>query len=195
MSKHSVPAPATTAPGTTASAPAPRIGMVWAQTTAGVIGKDGGLPWHLPEDMAHFKRTTMGHPVIMGRRTWESIPERFRPFSGRTNIVLTSDAATAAEATRAGAAVVRSLAQALEVAAGAEGSEEVWILGGGQIFAAHAEDANTAMLTIINEEIAGDTHAPALSAAWTRTMAEPEAGWLVSRTGLEYRYELWERTA
>ena len=67
--------------------------MVWAQAHGGVIGADGGLPWHLPEDLALFRRLTMGSTVVMGRRTWESLPERFRPLPGRTNVVLTSDPA------------------------------------------------------------------------------------------------------
>ena len=66
----------------------PVVGMIWAQTVDGVIGRDGTMPWHLPEDLAHFRRTTQGHPVIMGRRTWESFPEKYRPLPGRTNIVV-----------------------------------------------------------------------------------------------------------
>ena len=66
------------------------VGLVWAQARNGVIGADGGLPWHLPEDLALFRRLTMGSTVVMGRRTWESLPDRFRPLPGRTNVVLTS---------------------------------------------------------------------------------------------------------
>ena len=66
------------------------MGLVWAQTTAGVIGKDGDMPWHLPEDMKHFTRLTTGHPVIMGRKTWLSFPDKYRPLPGRTNIVVTT---------------------------------------------------------------------------------------------------------
>ena len=62
------------------------IGLIWAQSTSGVIGRDGSIPWALPEDLAHFKRLTMGHTVVMGRRTWESLPVRFRPLPGRRNI-------------------------------------------------------------------------------------------------------------
>ena len=71
------------------SAPGPRLGLIWAEARGGVIGKDGGMPWHVPEDLAHFKERTTGHPVIMGRRTWESFPERFRPLPDRRNIVVT----------------------------------------------------------------------------------------------------------
>ena len=67
----------------------PRITLIVARARNGVIGRDGALPWQLPEDMAHFKRTTMGQPVIMGRKTWDSIPEKFRPLQGRLNIVIT----------------------------------------------------------------------------------------------------------
>ena len=79
------------------------VGMVWAQARGGVIGADGGLPWHLPEDLALFRRLTTGSTVVMGRRTWESLPERFRPLPGRANVVLTSDPAWSADgAQRAG---------------------------------------------------------------------------------------------
>ena len=67
----------------------PQVGLIWAQARGGVIGKDGVMPWHLPEDLAHFKRTTLSHPVIMGRRTWDSVPPRFRPLPERRNIVVT----------------------------------------------------------------------------------------------------------
>ena len=66
-----------------------RLGLIWAEARGGVIGKDGAMPWHVPEDLAHFRAATMGDPVIMGRRTWESFPPRFRPLPGRRNIVVT----------------------------------------------------------------------------------------------------------
>ena len=66
----------------------PRIGLIWAEARGGVIGRDGGMPWHVPEDLAHFRATTLGAPVVMGRRTWESFPERLRPQPGRRNHVV-----------------------------------------------------------------------------------------------------------
>ena len=69
-----------------------KIGLIWAQARNRVIGKNGVMPWHLPEDLAHFKRVTLNHPVVMGRKTWDSIPPRFRPLPGRTNIVVTRQA-------------------------------------------------------------------------------------------------------
>ncbi|MGJ9404344.1 dihydrofolate reductase [Arthrobacter sp. KK5.5] len=172
----------------------PRIGMVWAQTIDGTIGNNGTMPWHLPEDMAHFKRTTMGHPVVMGRRTWESIPPRFRPFAGRTNIVLTSDAGTSADVRGAGGAVVHSPEEALETARTADGAEEIWVCGGGKVYEACEPLADTAVVTVINSAIDGDTHAPSLGQTWRKTMSDPGEGWLTSSTGLEYRFELWEKT-
>ena len=69
-----------------------KLGLIYARARNGVIGKGGTLPWHLPEDLAHFKRLTMGCPVIMGRKTWDSLPPKFRPLPGRENVVLTRDA-------------------------------------------------------------------------------------------------------
>lgn len=193
MSRHLADTAPAAAPAHRAARSA-RIGMIWAQTVDGVIGHEGTMPWHLPEDMAHFKNTTLGHPVIMGRRTWASIPARFRPFTGRTNIVLTSDDATAAEATTAGAAVVRSLQEGLDAAAAAEGSEEVWVCGGGEVYAAYEPLADTAVVTVINIDAAGDTRAPLLSDDWTLALSEPSEGWLTAANGTEYRHDLWERT-
>ena len=75
------------------------VGLVWAQTSGGVIGKDGAMPWNLPEDLAHFSRLTKGHPVIMGRKTWLSFPAKYRPLPDRTNIVIAVLSAKIAEAT------------------------------------------------------------------------------------------------
>lgn len=182
----------------------PRITMIWAQSADGVIGHEGTMPWHLPEDMAHFKASTLGHPVVMGRNTWDSIPPRFRPFAGRTNIVLTSHEATAASVREAGGVVVRSVEQALEAAAAADGGEHVWVVGGGQVYAAFAPLADDAVVTVINHRYDGDTHAPRLGSGWTRTRSEPTAGdsaaWATAGNGLEYRFDYWcrngaERTA
>ena len=70
-----------------------KLNLIFARATNGVIGKDGSMPWHLPEDLAHFKRTTLGCPVIMGRKTWDSLPPKFRPLPGRLNIVVTRNRA------------------------------------------------------------------------------------------------------
>src|SRR6186997_2452356 len=85
------------------------LGVVWAQTSTGVIGRDGGMPWRLPEDMRHFTRLTTGHPVIMGRKTWESFPDQYRPLPGRTNIVITRQEGWGETPIAKGAVAVKSL--------------------------------------------------------------------------------------
>ena len=121
-----------------------RLGAIWAQTDAGIIGRDGDMPWYAPEDLARFKKVTLGAPVIMGRRTWESFPPRFRPLPGRMNIVISRSATEAEE--RDGALWVPSLDAALYAARDAAGAPveatpadtaavDAWIIGGGSVYA------------------------------------------------------------
>jgi dihydrofolate reductase len=161
------------------------IGLIWAQTQqGGVIGRDGTMPWHVPEDMKHFAATTTGHPVVMGRRTWDSIPERFRPFSGRTNIVVTRQPGWEAS----GAVVVHSLEEGLRVARESEGAERVWVIGGGELFEQALPLADVAMVTILDLDVDGDTFAPDLGAGWQLGSVLPDdGGWLTSSTGVPYR--------
>ncbi|MEE1782803.1 dihydrofolate reductase [Streptomyces sp. SP17BM10] len=165
-----------------------RIGLIWAQTPDGVIGADNTMPWHLPEDLEHFKATTLGHPVVMGRRTWESLPPRFRPLPGRRNIVVTRNPQWAADgAHRAG-----SLEEALRLAATAPGADgETWVIGGGQLYRAAIDHADTLSVTEIDLSVDGDTRAPAIGPAWT--VAE-DHGPQTSRTGLRYRIRTYERS-
>ncbi|MCQ1999505.1 dihydrofolate reductase [Arthrobacter zhaoxinii] len=171
----------------------PLIGLVWAQTVDGVIGLDGGMPWHLPEDMAHFKATTSGHPVIMGRRTWESFPAAYRPLPGRTNIIVSSSPGLRDEAAGAGAVVVGSLEDALAAAGTSPGSGEIWIIGGAQLYEAAVPLANTAVVTVIDMETEGDTFAPPLGPDWTFTGVSPAADWYTSANGTRYRIALSTR--
>jgi len=171
----------------------PLVGMIWAQTTNGVIGKDGGMPWHLPEDLKHFKDSTLGHPVVMGRRTWESFPDAFRPLPGRTNIVISSREGLAAELQPLGAVVVPSLEAALETAEGSEGSDRIWIVGGSQVYGEAEPLADIAVVTVINTETEGDSYAPRLGSEWTFTGVSPAQGWYTSGNGLQYRFALWTR--
>lgn len=92
----------------------PQLGAIWAQTTDGIIGRNGTMPWHVPEDLNHFKEITAGKPVIMGRRTWESLPEHYKPLSGRVNIVITRSVSAPEE--REGAIWAPCLDVALEEA-------------------------------------------------------------------------------
>src|ERR1700751_5882300 len=103
-----------------------RVGLVWAQSTSGVIGRGGDIPWRVPEDLARFKQVTMGHTVVMGRRTWDSLPARVRPLPGRRNVVLSRRADFSID----GAEVGGSLEAALALA---EAEPRTWVIGGAQI--------------------------------------------------------------
>ncbi|HEY7774998.1 MAG TPA: dihydrofolate reductase [Kineobactrum sp.] len=136
----------------------PTVALMVAVAANGVIGNAGGLPWHLSEDLRYFKRTTMGKPIIMGRKTWESIG---RPLPGRPNIVVTRSEGLAI----AGAHVVGSLDAALALAAGlapSAGATELMIIGGGQLYEAALPLADRLYVTEVHAEVAGDTRFPAL---------------------------------
>ena len=161
------------------------IGLVWAQAHDGVIGRDGGMPWHVPEDLAHFKEVTLGTAVVMGRRTWESFPERFRPLPGRRNIVLTRDASWAA----GGAERAGSLTEAL----GLVGPGDVWVIGGGSLYREAIHRADVIELTELDLDVDGDTTAPPIGAEWVEVSREPSTGWITSRSGIDYRFVRLER--
>ncbi|MFD6393135.1 dihydrofolate reductase [Nocardia sp. NPDC060259] len=157
------------------------INLIWAQTADGVIGVDNTIPWRLPEDMANFRDTTMGHPVIMGRRTWDSLPASFRPLAGRRNIVVTRQTDWAAEgAERAG-----SLPDALAIA----GDVDVWVAGGGEIYRAALPLATSLLVTEVDTTVDGDAFAPAIGPEWHA----PETPWRESKTGLRYRIRHYTR--
>ena len=163
------------------------LGMIWAQARGGVIGEAGDMPWRLPEDMQRFKAITMGHPVVMGRRTWESFPQRFRPLPGRDNIVITSDHDYVAP----GATIVRSLDDALDAASALD--DEVWIVGGGRVYRDAMARADRLEITDIDLGATGDTAAPETDASWREVARDPAEGWHVSRTGLRFAYRTLER--
>lgn len=128
--------------------------LIAAVARNGVIGIDNHLPWHLPADLKHFKALTLGKTVIMGRKTWESLPVKFRPLPGRCNIVLTR-----AEGYQApGATVANSLPAALALAE----SAEAFIIGGAELYAAALPSADRLQLTEIDADFAGDSHFPAI---------------------------------
>jgi dihydrofolate reductase len=169
------------------------LGLIWAQTTSGVIGLDGDMPWHLPEDLKHFTRVTSGHPVIMGRKTWLSFPEKYRPLPNRTNIVITRQEGWGGTPEAEGAVVVKSLDDALLESQFAPGSEAIWILGGGEIFKQCVDLADTAVVTKIDVEADGDTFAPELGAPWVPEDSVPQDGWLTAANGTRYRFTKWNR--
>ncbi|GAA4027629.1 dihydrofolate reductase [Arthrobacter methylotrophus] len=170
------------------------IGLVWAQTGNGVIGKGGTMPWHVPEDLKHFSTLTTGHPVIMGRKTWESFPAKYRPLPGRTNIVVTRQQNWADSPEASGAVVVSSLDAALLESQFAPGGQNVWIIGGGEIYGQSMDIANIAVVTVIDADIDGDTFAPEFSEAWNLVATQPAEGWLTSKNGTNYRIATWRRT-
>lgn len=171
----------------------PQIAAIWAQTVDGVIGNDGAMPWHVPEDFAHFRDTTMGHPVIMGRRTWESFPPTFRPLPGRTNIVITSaPESVSATVGPDDVVVVNSYEDAVERAQAADGGELVWVIGGGQLYR-HALQhprypVTRAEVSVLELAADGDTHAPQLGNGWRLTEDQDQAR---SRTGVAWRVQTW----
>jgi dihydrofolate reductase len=136
-----------------------QLNLIWAQANGRVIGANGTMPWHLPEDLAHFKRVTNGHTVIMGRKTWDSLPPKFRPLPGRTNIVITRQSDWQA----AGAIRANSLNHAIELCAG---QDQAWVMGGAQIYAQALPMAHQVVMTQIELDVAGDAHAPVLDATW-----------------------------
>lgn len=137
-----------------------------------VIGRDGKLPWHYPEDMRHFMRTTLGHPCIMGRRTYESFPRR--PLPGRLNLVLTRNPGYAVSS---GAETWGTLEDALERCA-ASASERVYILGGEGVFRQAIGSADEMVLTHVPDRVDGDTHFPQWDPATWQIVDTREAGGL-----------------
>ncbi|WP_225781398.1 dihydrofolate reductase [Xenophilus sp. Marseille-Q4582] len=161
---------------------APRINLIYARAANGVIGVNNALPWHLPEDLAHFKRQTLGAPVVMGRKSWDSLPPRFRPLPGRTNIVVTRQADWRAEgAQRAG-----SLAEAFALAGDVP---ELWVIGGAQVYAEAEPLAQRAVVTEIARDFEGDAFAPTLGPAWRETAREAH----VAASGLPFAFVTYER--
>ncbi len=134
------------------------LAIIAAVARNGVIGRDGALPWRLPEDLAHFRRVTAGCPVIMGRRTWESLPPKFRPLPGRHNIVVTRQPGWRAE----GATVAADLDAALAATGDAA---RVFVIGGVELFAAALPRARELLLTEIDADADGDVRFP----AWPRS--------------------------
>ncbi|KXO93571.1 Dihydrofolate reductase (plasmid) [Tsukamurella tyrosinosolvens] len=153
------------------------IGLIWAQARGGVIGAEGGIPWHIPEDMTFFRESTAGSTVLMGRRTWDSLPPRFRPLPGRTNIVVTRDRSWQADG-----AVVQHEPTVPD--------GDVWVIGGGEIYAATLPLADVLAVTEVDADIVGDTRAPSIPAEFA---LEEDAGWRESSSGLRYRHLTYRR--
>lgn len=165
------------------------IYAIWAEARDAqgrpVIGRDGGMPWHLPGDLAHFKELTDGATVIMGRRTWESLPPAFRPLPGRSNIVVTSHSSIE------DAMAADSLESALEMAATMDDAADAWIIGGGTVYSAAMGIVDGLEVTQIDLEVEGDTFAPEIPAdAFTATSI---SDWRRDGDGPRYRFVTYAR--
>lgn len=176
----------------------PVVALIVAVSQNGVIGRDGAMPWHLSTDLKRFKALTLGHPVIMGRKTFQSVG---KPLPGRLNIIVTRDRDWQAD----GALAVGSLGAALDLAAvhlesfepppgdpGAEAPNTIFVAGGGEIYAQAMSLADMLHVTRVEAEIEGDTVFPKIDeAVWTVAHEEPvPAG---TRDSHATRYMVWER--
>jgi dihydrofolate reductase len=162
----------------------PGLKLIFARAANGVIGKDNAMPWHLPEDLAHFKRLTQGCPVLMGRKTWDSLPPRFRPLPGRRNIVITRQPDWQAE----GALRAASLQEAVQLCGDAP---EAWVIGGAEIYRQAEPMAGCAEVTEIAQDFEGDAYAPELGQAWVETAREKHR----SGSGLDFSFVSYQKQA
>jgi dihydrofolate reductase len=190
------------------------VSLIWAEARNGVIGDAGSIPWHVPEDLARFRELTAGATVVMGRRTWDSLPERFRPLPGRRNVVVTRDPEWAAEgAERAGTpAEVLGGTGSDETVPGTGSAEPMpetpapveepreraaadrWVIGGGELYRQALPYADRLEITEIDLDVGGDTRAPAIDPSVWRPDPRPSSGeWATSRTGIRYRFVTYLR--
>jgi dihydrofolate reductase len=156
------------------------VHMIWAEARDGTIGKDGAIPWRVPEDQAMFRELTMGATVVMGRATWDSLPARFRPLAGRRNVVLTRDPSWRAE----GAEVVHAIDEV------GVGDGETWVIGGAAIYEAFLPATDHVVRTLVDLDVSGDVRAPSLDEDWR---IESDTGWLTSTSGLRYHTQEFVR--
>lgn len=164
------------------------IKLIYAHAQGGVIGLQGDMPWEraLPEDLAHFKSLTWGQTVIMGRKTWDSLPPAYRPLPGRTNIVLSRNPSACAE----GAEVCTSLTTAVE-GLRRKGVSSAWVIGGAEVYREALPLATEVVATEIDASYAGDAFAPTLEPAdWRMSVMQD---WQRSPSGLRYRFVRYQR--
>lgn len=163
-----------------------KINLIYASSRNGVIGRDNTLPWHLPEDMEHFKACTSNFPVVMGRKTWESLPPKFRPLPNRVNIVITHSEQWQASGTLR----ADSIEEAIELVPDAS---KIWVIGGAQIYEMAMPYADQVYVTLIEETYEGDTYAPELAKDQWQISESSEL--MTSSTGLKYKFVVYNRIA
>ncbi|MGB4584571.1 MAG: dihydrofolate reductase [Rhodoferax sp.] len=159
-----------------------KLHLILARARNGVIGNNNALPWHLPEDMAHFKRSTLGCPVVMGRKTWDSLPAKFRPLPGRLNVVVTRQPGWQAT----GAVVAHSLEAAC---AACPPDSTAWVIGGAELYAQALALTSTAVVTEIDADFEGDAFAPDFGAEWREVARESHT----SSSGLGYSFVTYQK--
>ena len=145
------------------------INIIVATSENNVIGRGNDIPWYIPEDLEHFKKLTTGNTVIMGRKTYESLPKEYRPLPNRVNIVITRDKNYQAK----GCLVVNNLEDAFRKA---DNNREIFIIGGGQIYREGLKFADRIYLTKIHKNISGDTYFPKLNKFWKLVDEEEKSG-------------------
>lgn len=175
-------APTTSCAASSEQPPTLQLCLIYARAANGVIGCQGRMPWHLPEDLAHFRQLTLGAPVIMGRKTWDALPPRFRPLPGRRNIVLTRQH----NWHEMGAERASELREALLKC---ERSGTVWVIGGAQVYAQALPLATRVEATEIAQDFAGDAFAPQLGPEWIETARSSHR----STSGLPFSFVRYER--
>ena len=161
-----------------------KLNLIYARAANGVIGLNNAMPWHLPEDLAHFKRNTLGCPVIMGRKTWDSLPPRFRPLPGRLNIVLSRQADWQAEGALRASTLTEACSQCPT-------DSDVWVIGGAEVYALALPMAARVVVTEIDATYEGDAFAPELGKEWEETSRDRQ----VSAAGLRFSFVTYERHA
>jgi dihydrofolate reductase len=160
-----------------------KLHLIYARARNGVIGKDNQMPWHLPEDLAHFKRVTLGQPVLMGRKTWDSLPARFRPLPGRLNIVITRQKDWHSD----GAMRAASIEEAMRLCGDVPNA---WIMGGAEIYRQAEPLASSAVVTEIDADFEGDAFAPELGPGWREVQRESH----VAAHGLPFSFVTYQHS-
>lgn len=168
------------------------IGMIWAEDSRRALGTGVGMLWHVPDDFRFFKAQTLGHPVIMGRHSWEALG---KALPGRRNIVVTSRRDYEAE----GADVVHSLEDAVRLARESEGGELVWITGGAQVYEEAMGIADLLVVSELDLDASSDAdqvvYAPAIEAReWDRNTEESDHDWRPVSGDARWRVHVWQRS-
>lgn len=182
-----------------AGTPAPLLGMIWAQAHGGALGKDGTMAWHVPEDMRAFKAATMGCPVVMGRRTWESLPPQWRPLPGRESLIVTRQQNFSADGATSFSQLAEALCQACQRATRMRPENPIaWVTGGAQIYWAAKPCADFLLITDIDLEVPGaDAFSPGphdVAEPGEDFLPWPTLGeWRVAANGTRYRFTLLVR--